>query len=434
MLLPNGTVLVTGGQDGGSNVLSSAEVYDPVAGTFTALTGTLNTARTGAAATELPDGTVLVVGGSNSSSLALANAEIYSPVAGTFTALTGTLNTARTGATATLFYNGTAWKVLVAGGQNSSGTLNSMEIYDPISQTFTAIGDTLSGGRAGHTATLLSTGTILFAGGSGLASAEIYDPNAHTSIPTGSMTVDRTNHGAAPLPDGNVLIAGGTSSGNAMNGTELYNPAAGTFTAAAGNLSKARTGLTATLLDSALVLVVGGSNSTDGTLSSAELYTPSFDPLGTVTVASSDTNDQISGTCALALTGTGATMCTAAVMPPHVDTATHTITASYPADNVHSASDNSSQSDSKNVLTVTKGTPVIAWSAPAPIGYGTALSATQLDASASYNSSPLAGSFAYTPAAGSVLAAGTQTLSVTFTPTDNADYTTATQTVQLRVN
>jgi len=126
-------------------------------------------------------------------------------------------------------------------------------------------------------------------------------------------------------------------------------------------------------------------------------------------------------------------MCTAAVMPPHVDTATHTITASYPADNVHSASDNSSQSDSKNVLTVTKGTPVIAWSAPAPIGYGTALSATQLDASASYNSSPLAGSFAYTPAAGSVLAAGTQTLSVTFTPTDNADYTTATQTVQLRV-
>ena len=84
MLLPNGTVLVTGGQDGGSNVLSSAEVYDPVAGTFTALTGTLNTARTGAAATELPDGTVLVVGGSNSSSLALANAEIYSPVAGTF--------------------------------------------------------------------------------------------------------------------------------------------------------------------------------------------------------------------------------------------------------------------------------------------------------------------------------------------------------------
>jgi len=237
------------------------------------------------------------------------------------------------------------------------------------------------------------------------------------------------------LPNGTVLVTGGQDGGsNVLSSTELYNPAAGTFTAAAGNLSKARTGLTATLLDSALVLVVGGSNSTDGTLSSAELYTPSFDPLGTVTVASSDTNDQISGTCALALTGTGATMCTAAVTPPHVDTATHTITASYPADNVHSASDNSSQSDSKNVLTVTKGTPVIAWSAPAPIGYGTALSATQLDASASYNSSPLAGSFAYTPAAGSVLAAGTQTLSVTFTPTDNADYTTATQTVQLRVN
>jgi hypothetical protein len=146
-------------------------------------------------------------------------------------------------------------------------------------------------------------------------------------------------------------------------------------------------------------------------------------------VASSDTNDQISGTCALALTGTGATMCTAAVTPPHVNTATHAITASYPADDVHSASDNSSQSDGKNVLTVIKGTPVIAWRTLVPITYGTALSPTQLDAS-----SPLTGSFAYTPAAGTVLAAGTQTLSVTFTPTDTADYTTATQTVQLTVN
>src|SRR5207302_421285 len=80
-------------------------------------------------------------------------------------------------------------------------------------------------------------------------------------------------------------------------------------------------------------------------------------------------------------------------------------------------------------LTVTQATPVIAWSNPAAITYGTALSATQLDATAN-----VPGTFAYTPAAGIVLGAGTQTLSVTFTPTDTADYTTATQTAQLLVN
>jgi sugar lactone lactonase YvrE len=74
-------------------------------------------------------------------------------------------------------------------------------------------------------------------------------------------------------------------------------------------------------------------------------------------------------------------------------------------------------------------TPTIIWPAPQPVTYGTALSATQLDAS-----SAVAGTFVYTPAAGAVLAAGTQTLLVTFTPTDSTDYTTATATAQLTVN
>jgi hypothetical protein len=74
-------------------------------------------------------------------------------------------------------------------------------------------------------------------------------------------------------------------------------------------------------------------------------------------------------------------------------------------------------------------TPTITWAAPAAIAYGTALSATQLDASSS-----VAGTFAYTPAAGTVLKAGSQTLSVTFTPTDTVDYSTATATVSLTVN
>ncbi|MGO9516627.1 MAG: Ig-like domain repeat protein [Candidatus Korobacteraceae bacterium] len=80
-------------------------------------------------------------------------------------------------------------------------------------------------------------------------------------------------------------------------------------------------------------------------------------------------------------------------------------------------------------LLVNQAVPTISWSTPAAVPYGTALNGIQLDAS-----STVAGAFAYTPAAGTVLSVGTQTLSVSFTPTNTADYTTATQTVQLLVN
>jgi O-glycosyl hydrolase len=76
-------------------------------------------------------------------------------------------------------------------------------------------------------------------------------------------------------------------------------------------------------------------------------------------------------------------------------------------------------------------TPTITWPTPSPIVYGTALSSTQLDASAG----GVAGTFSYSPAAGTVLSAGsTQKLSVTFTPTDTTDYTSATASVLLTVN
>jgi hypothetical protein len=78
---------------------------------------------------------------------------------------------------------------------------------------------------------------------------------------------------------------------------------------------------------------------------------------------------------------------------------------------------------------VGQATPTITWPPPAAITYGTALSGTQLDATAS-----VAGNFAYNPAAGTVLSAGMQTLNVTFTPTDATDYKTVYGSVQLMVN
>jgi hypothetical protein len=77
--------------------------------------------------------------------------------------------------------------------------------------------------------------------------------------------------------------------------------------------------------------------------------------------------------------------------------------------------------------------PVVTWTNPAAITYGTALDATQLNATAAFNGSPVPGMFAYTPAAGTVLPAGTQTLSMTFTPADTTDYTGASASVQITV-
>jgi hypothetical protein len=96
---------------------------------------------------------------------------------------------------------------------------------------------------------------------------------------------------------------------------------------------------------------------------------------------------------------------------------------------VGTISDTNYQGNSSNTLVISRAAPVITWLAPAAIFYGTPLSAAQLDAS-----STAAGTFAYSPPAGTGLTVGSQTLTVTFTPTDSSDYSTATSTVQLTVN
>jgi hypothetical protein len=80
-------------------------------------------------------------------------------------------------------------------------------------------------------------------------------------------------------------------------------------------------------------------------------------------------------------------------------------------------------------LVIGKATPTVTWATPAAITYGTALSATQLNAT----SNVAAGTFSYSPASGTTPSAGTQTLTATFTPTDTANYNTATGTVSLVV-
>ena len=113
-----------------------------------------------------------------------------------------------------------------------------------------------------------------------------------------------------------------------------------------------------------------------------------------------------------------------------LSTGNHSITAKYNGDTNFSASPTTPAFG----VIVGKATPVITWANPSSITYGTLLSSTQLNATESVNGSPVAGTFAYNPAAGSLLAIGTTTLNVTFTPTDSTDYTIAPASVSITVN
>jgi hypothetical protein len=167
----------------------------------------------------LPNGRVLVAGGCDFTS-SLSSAELYDPATGAWTA-TGPLTHARYVHAAALLPSG---KVLVAGGTTNYGndSLPSAELYDPTSGTWAAIGP-LTAPRWGHTATMLPTGKVLIAGGGYVSSAELYDPATGTWTVTGALTNARVQHTATLLPNGKILAAGGRPVGaGGFSSAELY--------------------------------------------------------------------------------------------------------------------------------------------------------------------------------------------------------------------
>jgi hypothetical protein len=273
-LLPNGKVLVAGGDAGWDNpTVNSAELYDPVTGTWS-YTGSLNVGRESHTATLLPNGKVLVAGGWNDLNGPLDSVEIYDPANGKWSS-TANLNTVRFWHTATLLRND---KVLVVGGSDENVPLKSAEIYDPATGTWSVTGNIIAD-RYGHTATLLETGKVLIVGGSDdgdiastLASAELYDPVTGTWSATANLNAGSILHTVTLLPDGKVLAAGGYNwPPVSLSGAELYDPATGTWSFT-DSLSR-RSGHTATLLPSGTVLVAGGYDwNRRASLNSAELY------------------------------------------------------------------------------------------------------------------------------------------------------------------
>jgi hypothetical protein len=417
--LPDGNVLIVGGSTDGSTVtnaastaLASVEIYNPAGGTFTALantfadwqtnhayakgdlilpavgnpggfvfevttagtsdptveptwnqnvgqtnpenTGTvvwtnvglpsLTTARFGHTATLLSNGNVLIAGGEGTGGTALQSTEIYNFSTKTFIA-GGMLATARVGHAAVALSNGDV--LLFGGGTNYQlngvgvSSIASAEISTDSGTTFALTMNSMGTARFGLSASLLSNGTVLLAGGSDgtnvLTSTEIFNPTATPSsgtfaAGTGTLNTARFAHTATLLPDGITLIAGGTNT-TAVNGFEVYDPLAGSFVAVAAttnhNLASPRTGQTATLLDGGTVLFTGGNDATPATQKTGELYTLSFDPEGFASPTSDNGDDTLAG-CSLTLSGTGQTACNGSVTPRHVNgSTTHTLTGHY---------------------------------------------------------------------------------------------------------
>ncbi len=279
--LTNGQVLVVGGPSYGGPV-SPPELYNPVTNGWTdellddiGFDINLGLPRFGHTTTLLKNGTVLVAGGADTTGPS-TNAFIYVPHDPLFSYWYNLppygLNTARYQHTATLLTNG---QVLVAGGSGSSAPLASTELYNPSTEKWTTT-NSLNTARYQHTATLLTNGQVLVTGGSSasspLASTELFNPASGTWTTMGSLTAARYGHTATLLTNGQVLVTGGFGASGALASAELFNPASGTWTTV-GSLAAARSGHTATLLTNGQVLVTGGLGPA-GFLASAELYNP----------------------------------------------------------------------------------------------------------------------------------------------------------------
>jgi N-acetylneuraminic acid mutarotase len=279
-LLADGRLLAAGGVTADSEPAASAERYDAASGTWTA-TGSLAEARRHHTATLLSDGTVLVAGGNGlgaaESVIAIATAERYNPRSGSWTAA-GQMIAGRVNHTATLLSDGT---VLVVGGQIADGEgfrrLASAERYDPRTGSWTATASMI-GARAYHIAVLLPDGKVLVAGGTSgsgdLASAEVYDPQTASWTAAAQMTVARFRHTATLLPNGSVLVAGGNGpADDRLASAELYDPRSGSWSATA-TMIVTRSDHVATLLPDGTVLLVGGYRRLDQLVDAAALYYP----------------------------------------------------------------------------------------------------------------------------------------------------------------
>ncbi len=202
------------------------------------------------------------------------------------------MDAARAAHSASALTDGT---ILVAGGMGREGQPVAGAVrFDPRTDRFTPTGP-MQTRRFSHSATLLQNGRVLLAGGydgsnAYLSSAEIYDPRTGRFTPTGSLGTPRADHVAVLLIDGRVLVIGGVTTGwGFLASAELYDPATGRF-APTGSMAVPRESQVAVRLVDGTVLVVGGHRGRQAQIviyASAEVYSPAtgrFTTTGSMTI------------------------------------------------------------------------------------------------------------------------------------------------------
>jgi hypothetical protein len=273
-LLKDGRVGVIGGVGPGATMIDVIRTWDPATLAFTDV-GPMPEPRGLHTATLLEDGRVLVVGGvSSSEGRVYSSAFLWDPATGTTEAV-GKLAHARAWHTATLLHDG---RVLIAGGPAAA------EIWDPATKQFSSAG-TMAAPRWWASAALLHDGRVLVTGGfvgetfsqgavPKVTTADIWDPESGTFSSTGSLREARTMHTSTVLEDGRVVVIGGWG-GNApdpnesLASVEIWDPSKEAFTTGPSLLVGRALHATVLMPDGRL-LVIGGSDATDKTIGNAE--------------------------------------------------------------------------------------------------------------------------------------------------------------------
>ena len=220
-LLPNGYVLAAGGS--GPRATNTAEIYHPATGLWYRTNALpAGSGNEQATATLLPTGKVLIAGGANPLT---QSASIYQPSDYRWWK-TGGMVAPRCDHTATLLGTG---KVLVVGGTDGTpGSFPTPELYNIATHRWSPASNQPYGG-AEHTATLLRDGTVLIAGGTTIGSAngvtaatDRYNPTTSAWTDAGNMPTPRLGHTATLLSDGSVLMAGGAGPNGVVASAELF--------------------------------------------------------------------------------------------------------------------------------------------------------------------------------------------------------------------
>jgi len=271
-LLPDGRVLVVGGYSLPQQWLHDAEVYDPATDTWTVVPPRYSHGVSHSA-TLMKDGRILVVGGAVACCLGTERVEIFNPQTNAWTEARP-LEFQRGGHTAQLLDDG---RVLVAGGDSEQGvplTGGDALLYDPQTDTWTATGPMVKPRYFGQSARL-PDGRVLVAGGLALedkpipkisTSAEIYDPISNTWTAAADLAQARCRYDLVLLPGGQVLAVGGArdwywTENSFVREIERYDPVANEWRIV-GELPRPRTGASATLLPDGRVWLAGGRTDT----------------------------------------------------------------------------------------------------------------------------------------------------------------------------